>query len=419
MKAFIFLLTLQLLLECAILATVHAEHVWNVSLLQSCPSVGPARIVNTTARVQNNTCVLGCKSGKEYVNEYLPYEKYKPRTVSLKTLVNGTTVYINEYMGYGHFVYDIWLLQILHSMRVDRIILQRAACLNNLCDGVGTFEAFYKGYYRAAIAAFHPDIPLFMRFSPEEELISPLYLAKPNAPQPRLNDNIVLPYVKCFENVVSRACKSCFYPSVSPEAVQRFKQKAYEIADREMGSALVPYIKADVPLRITVVSQHVTDGQNTRGPMVMENLDYFRNKMGEAFSATAGYELLFESISYTSSSSQSEDDPRRYYQDIHLAAVSQVIIAEHSPFEGNMIYMRNGTLFIELRGDGLVTEHSRFTEYEKVGRTFGVFHVPFNVNDIVSMSQPVYTIMDGEIGRIIDIIRDYEKHKPYAFNMKW
>lgn len=45
-------------------------------------------------------------------------------------------------------MYDIALMQALQSMKIDRIVLQRAACVNmNLCAGVGTFDGFYKGSY--------------------------------------------------------------------------------------------------------------------------------------------------------------------------------------------------------------------------------------------------------------------------------
>jgi hypothetical protein len=71
-------------------------------------------------------------------------------------------------MNVGHVMYDIALMQVLQSTTIDRIILQRAPCMNmNLCSGLGTFETFFKGMYIAMIEAANASahIPIFVRWT--------------------------------------------------------------------------------------------------------------------------------------------------------------------------------------------------------------------------------------------------------------
>ncbi len=45
----------------------------------------------------------------------------------------------------GHVHYDIALVQVLQTVKVDRIIMQRSVCRANVCNGLGAIESFYKG----------------------------------------------------------------------------------------------------------------------------------------------------------------------------------------------------------------------------------------------------------------------------------
>ena len=80
--------------------------------------------------------------------------------------MQGTTFWVNEHMNVGHVMYDIALIQVLQSTNVDRIILQRAPCMNmNLCAGIGTFETFFKGFYIAMLEAANITAPIFVRWT--------------------------------------------------------------------------------------------------------------------------------------------------------------------------------------------------------------------------------------------------------------
>ena len=82
--------------------------------------------------------------------------------------LHGTTFWVNEHMNVGHVMYDIALMQVLQSTTVDRIVLQRAPCMNmNLCSGLGTFETFFKGMYIAMMEAaqIQTPIPIFVRWT--------------------------------------------------------------------------------------------------------------------------------------------------------------------------------------------------------------------------------------------------------------
>ena len=84
------------------------------------------------------------------------------------SFLRGTTFWVNEHMNVGHVMYDIALMQVLQSTTIDRIILQRAPCMNmNLCAGLGTFETFFKGMYISMMDAANAStlIPIFVRWT--------------------------------------------------------------------------------------------------------------------------------------------------------------------------------------------------------------------------------------------------------------
>ncbi len=87
-----------------------------------------------------------------------------------------STYWLNEYLHVGHMMYDLVLLQLLALQKIDRIIIQRAACYESLCHGIGSFESFFKGYFVIALEAFSPgvntrqhEIPMSKRDGPTKE----------------------------------------------------------------------------------------------------------------------------------------------------------------------------------------------------------------------------------------------------------
>lgn len=87
-------------------------------------------------------------------NTQFPFHKinklfvgYDAQEISGQTnYLSGTTYWLNEYMHVGHVHYDIGLLQVLATTKLDRIVIQRAVCHEKLCHGIGPIESFYKGF---------------------------------------------------------------------------------------------------------------------------------------------------------------------------------------------------------------------------------------------------------------------------------
>ena len=103
---------------------------------------------------------LGCLSNTDRpdhsTNRWLPWDKSWEMTTE-PNYMNGTTFWINEYMSVGHVMFDIVLLSALRTTKIDRIVLQRAPCIqSDLCLGLGTWASFYRAFYAAAIDAFQP-----------------------------------------------------------------------------------------------------------------------------------------------------------------------------------------------------------------------------------------------------------------------
>ena len=155
-----------------------AHHRWNASMLDiDPPLIEPVHIDNITARnsleVLNWGCLFNTHMPHHSVNKFHALEVINnsveiTRATAMKDpcFIPGTTFWVNEHMAVGHAMYDIMVMQALASpeLRVDRIVLQRAPCMNaDLCSGVGTWDGWYMGFYTAMIEAFRPGIPVFLR----------------------------------------------------------------------------------------------------------------------------------------------------------------------------------------------------------------------------------------------------------------
>lgn len=116
----------------------------------------------------------------------------------------------------------------LHSTRIDRIVLQRAPCINyDLCAGIGTFESFYRGYFTAALeAAGHGGIPIHVRWTWQQKNADPIYVTSDtpsgdmDIPAERRAKPVHLAPVMYPERVIRNLmrCRYCFYPGVSAYA---------------------------------------------------------------------------------------------------------------------------------------------------------------------------------------------------------
>eukprot|EP01038_Epipyxis_sp_PR26KG_P004564 gene4564-6436_t len=339
-----------------------------------------------------------------------------PKAKLIKNLstLNGTSVWINEWMALGHAMYDIVLIQILQSTQINRIIIQRAPCMrDDLCN---TWNSWFQGYFTAMIEAFQPGIPIYLRMY-NTSYLSPVYLSKDsniigtNNKRGNRNNQLNPPRIDisndkvCFERLIRRYCSSCFYESISSSAIRKFKKLSYQLVPRKPKLRL--YFIAGEPLIITFAYRSGTASRRIGNIELLQNYLYstFENNNSfiiRSFDTT----LMYNTKGFS------------YKQQIRLVAESHIVIAEHGAFQANMIYMRNGSLLIDLRGNYNWME---FTNFENLARMFGVFLKPVVIHELKShftsnSYQPI-NISIFECKSVIDIIQSYHHLSPFRFNV--
>jgi hypothetical protein len=68
---------------------------------------------------------------------------------------------------------DMVLIQVLQSVRLDRIILQRTPLPDQ--DVYTYWNTFFKAYYAAMIDAFQPGIPIYIRREQKTDILKSFY----------------------------------------------------------------------------------------------------------------------------------------------------------------------------------------------------------------------------------------------------
>lgn len=99
-------------------------------------------IEKKTVRFDQHSCLSETSKPKHSVNIATPIHNIT-ETENESNYLKGTTYWFNEYLHVGHVFYDSSLIQALQAVKIDRIIIQRAACHGMLCGGVGSFRSFF------------------------------------------------------------------------------------------------------------------------------------------------------------------------------------------------------------------------------------------------------------------------------------
>jgi len=148
-RAFAFLLPLFLLQYTAFSSKWDSKMLFtNLPLNMSMSEMEDRKIIS----VQEWGCLTQTHLAHHALNKAIGLELnisvQNTREMALQDgcFIQGTTLWVNEHMAVGHLYYDIYGMQVMAMTRVDRIVLQRAPCVNaDLCTGIGTWESFYKG----------------------------------------------------------------------------------------------------------------------------------------------------------------------------------------------------------------------------------------------------------------------------------
>ena len=189
--------------------------------------------------MKNESCLLGTsKSGNSNNRMIFNF----PNLTELHEGSNflfGTTYWHNDYLHVGHVHYDIALIQVLQSTKVDRIIIQRSVCHGILCHGLGVLDSYYKGFYAAVLdAAEQYNVPVYLRWY-NEKYWSPYYFST-NFKQKyktyieefdkKMLEPISVQNTMCFSRVIHRSnLKYGAIGTVSSNAVHKFKASAYKM----------------------------------------------------------------------------------------------------------------------------------------------------------------------------------------------
>ncbi len=368
-----------------------------------------------TNTCMTNTMLAGPSANRVFENYDLDYLKGQVNYIG-----DGVTYWINDYLHVGHVHYDIALIQVFSMIKVNRIVMQRAICFQRLCDGIGSMESFYKGYFTALLEAFNQtDVPVYYRRSMRDHQLVPLYFSShsPTYYQSK-PDNVVInstdeiryrPLIMqssfCFETLVRRSdYKYGAIPTVSPRAVKAFKASAYRMLQNSNSTSfltpLTTYFPSlDPPYRILF---------SFRGPLApsrkISNQDDFVKLLQKRF-PTPTFEILLLNNS----------DPNLYfYTQLHAVAASHVVITNHGAFEGNMIYMKNSSLLIEIFGD---YGNNEIHTFHRLAMMFGLFYSRVHPKDMTDHLAESFKLSDEDMLEIVDTVDDYFKNKRFSPNV--
>lgn len=144
--------------------------------------------------------------------------------------LNGTTVWINEFMALGHVPYDLAVLEVFRVTHIDRVILQRAPCDHpTLCKWMDPWESWFKGFYKTMISTFQQNATVYHRSYGREHDWFPDINSFDKSKQ--LLEPIHAFGLMCFDRVVRRDSIDDFYKGLSDATVQKFRKTAYALSN--------------------------------------------------------------------------------------------------------------------------------------------------------------------------------------------
>lgn len=343
--------------------------------------------------------MLHTSAAHHSINRFQDVAKNRTEVILDKDFLKGTTIWINEHMAVGHMMYDVYLIQLLQVIPVDRIVHQRAPCVNmNLCDGTGSWDGWYMGYFAAIFDAFQPGVPVYVRWTWQDKNAKPLfpsgsekggYISKPSRDY---YPSITLNNAKCFERVVKRKCQLCYQHGIGLRAVRQFKAAAYNLIKTK--PPVGPYFDSDGPIVVTFSYRGIKASRH------IENVDFVISKLGQYLPSPAYQLNIFPSTNNTI----------MYDFQIELVARSHIVISEHGAFESNLIYMKRGSYFIELRGD---YKHNEFENFHKLATMFEVFYDFVTTSGLKSHHDDALNITSSECLEVVEKIRYYVDQAPY------
>lgn len=332
-------------------------------------------------------------------------------------LISGTTVWINEWMTIGHALYDTILLQILASTKVDRIVLQRSSHdVDHLGDGLGTWEMWFKNFYAAIIMATQPGVPIYVRF--REPLPHTAHFLsideKSGVVTDRVDSGNLLRIWQgteyyCGDTIITRnhdpRVEWLGHNAFSPDAIARFRYWAYILTRPLQSSA--PRLRHDFPTNgPMVITHHYRHAHASRH---MTNWQVLREALQRAFPAPR---FLVRSIETTEQTSASGA-----LQQIRDTAETQVLITEHGATQSNLLYLRNASFLLDLRGHYFKEEKGHIAMVRGVAQAAGVFFDYVYTANLANHEQQSFAIQENEVAEVVRKVQSYVDSQVYKINM--
>jgi hypothetical protein len=344
------------------------------------------------------------------------HNKYKP-------VLTGTTMWINDWFAPGHVFFIISMIQVMQSIHIDRIILQRAPCWReDFCSGIGYYRSFYQGFYRVLIHAFQPQTTLYIRWYGSDKEYHAINLTDIRKNQIVGTIDSRFPPIKvqettCFEKVVARiVCHTCMFHSVSNSAIQQFKQMAYQIVSQELQKPLFPSMfSTKDPIIITFAyrSENATRKMDNLTHVISIFQHHLQGK-------NITYHLPTKSIPSTIQfeTLDTSQNNLTYTEQINIVTRTQILIAEHGAFQAHLMYLRNASLLIDLRANSKSSQYQQMFElFEAMTHLFGIFHASVTMRELKLHEQKEYRVHGDEIQQIIHIIHEYLQEQPFVYNL--
>lgn len=441
-----------------------------------------------------NACLSNTNRPAHSVNKARDME---PNSV-FPEMLDNSTYWWNEYLHVGHFHYELVLLQVLATRRIDRVVAQRAACYGTACTGIGSIESYYKGFFGIAFAAFgQPDIPFYLRYTWKQREVSPLYFDVDSSTLYREDIRnvsqhqygpIPLQMVHCFDHVYRRTPIVSYgaIAVVSRDVIEQFRRTACRVVNAhvtrrfglpssmktgttaagiELTYVLQPELEVHPPLpalHVTLLSPYflpddeMTGSYTTPSPptpttaTVGAGIDTSRPARATTSTGETNRTQVLPVvrskrilIAYRGSSStrhvtnwpelvrhlQTQFPAPTYefavldtsrptlsaLEQIHAVMSAYVVICNHGAFEGNMIYMRRGSLLLELFGQ---YGNNEVHTFHRVAMSLGLFYARLHPREMTQHQQRSFHLTREDVADTTTVLRDYFQRRAYRINIR-
>jgi len=354
--------------------------------------------------VYDHGCLTNVLNNRNFNNEWIESEIIAVSNPEL----SGTTFFINDNMDLNTLMHNLILIELIQSnVKLDRIIIQKSPCAKAICKAnQNTWEYIFRGWFMATISSGiltgNRDIPIYLRLYDSSKYWRPYRVLNDHLNldlnnnrinnHGRPNDVSIKTKTKlCFEKVIKSKCNNCFNQSLSLDKIERFRNQAYSIADPQ---------KLPLSLYPTITIVYRSGHEFNRG-MVKQQRDALI-QMIHIKHTECNVKLLDLGIR-SNDENMINEGQLNWNSQVRMMKQSTIIIATHSVFEANIMYMRKGTTFIELLGN-YRNAKIESNNYNELAKMFGVNRPRVIVKSMTTARQGNYALNIDEINQILDLI---------------